>query len=209
MVSKKNKKSFSGRSNPKAIPGKKKTGRLEAFNHFFYCVLTMNTVLCFTPPPIIIIFLFQVYPVPSFIFWRSRILIFKLLKHLSYIPYFINEVLHVQQNSTDITFFVNVLIFTLLNIKVMDPSPIPGMKVTPLHGVVPVGGTTAITISATPNAIMKFDTHVDVSIRGYKTLELRMGGTVESPVVDIELVGYFSYFFLFCGKLSSLELLII
>ncbi len=62
---------------------------------------------------------------------------------------------------------------------------------SPLHGVVPVGGYAELKINLTPNAIMKFDTRVQIAIRGWKTLELRMGGTVEAPCVDISVVSYF------------------
>ncbi len=70
----------------------------------------------------------------------------------------------------------------------LDPNPFPGLSVSPLHGVVPVGGVAEIKIHLTPNAVMKFDTRVQVAIRGGKTLELRMGGTVEPPSVDIDMV---------------------
>ena len=40
----------------------------------------------------------------------------------------------------------------------------------------------------TPDSILKFDTRVQVSVKGCKNLELRMGGTVEPPCVDIDLV---------------------
>ena len=57
-----------------------------------------------------------------------------------------------------------------------------------MHGVVPVGGTAQLKVHLTPDAILKFDTSVFVHIRNYKTLELRMGGAVEAPSVDIDLV---------------------
>ena len=70
----------------------------------------------------------------------------------------------------------------------LDPNPFPGMTIGPSHGVVPVGGTADISVTLTPNAVLKFDTRVQISIRGGKTLELRMGGTVEPPSVEIDLV---------------------
>ena len=74
----------------------------------------------------------------------------------------------------------------------MDPNPFPGLTVDPIFGVVPVGGTTELKIHLTPNAVIKFDTRVNVAIRGWKMLELRMGGTVEPPCVDIDLVDMFT-----------------
>lgn len=70
----------------------------------------------------------------------------------------------------------------------LDPNPLPGLTVSPVHGVVPVGGSTEIRVALTPDAIMKFDTRVQVSIRGGKTIELRIGGTVEPPDVNIDVV---------------------
>lgn len=85
--------------------------------------------------------------------------------------------------------------------QVLDPNPFPGLSVSPLHGVVPVGGTAELSVSLMPGAIMKFDTHVQVAIRGGKTLELRMGGTVEPPCVDIDLV---SVIYRGCLQLSDM-----
>ena len=59
---------------------------------------------------------------------------------------------------------------------------------SPIHGVVPVGGNAELQVKLTPDAILKFDTRVSVAIKGGKNLELRMGGTVEPPSVDIDLV---------------------
>lgn len=56
----------------------------------------------------------------------------------------------------------------------------------------PVGGRAEIKIHLTPNAVMKFDTRVQVAIKGLKTLELRMGGTVETPCVDIDIVSFWA-----------------
>ena len=75
--------------------------------------------------------------------------------------------------------------------QVVDPSPVPGLTVSPVQGVVPVGGTTELGIFLTPGAVMKFDTRLEVGIRGWKTIELRMGGTVEPPMVDIDVVSAF------------------
>ena len=62
--------------------------------------------------------------------------------------------------------------------------------VTPVQGIVPVGGKAELKIILSPNALIKFDTRIQVAIRGWKTLELRVGGSVEPPCVDIDLVSY-------------------
>ncbi len=61
---------------------------------------------------------------------------------------------------------------------------------SPVQGVVPVGGNTELRIFLTPAAVMKFDTRLEVAIRGWKTIDLRMGGTVEPPLVDIDIVSF-------------------
>lgn len=43
-------------------------------------------------------------------------------------------------------------------------------------------------VEFTPNSIHKFDTHIQVNVRGWKTFSLRVGGTVEPPCVDIDVV---------------------
>lgn len=70
----------------------------------------------------------------------------------------------------------------------MDPCPFPGLTISPVHGVVPVGGHAEIQISLTPDAILKFDTRLEVAIKGWKSIELRVGGSVEPPSVDIDVV---------------------
>ena len=39
-----------------------------------------------------------------------------------------------------------------------------------------------------PSSIHKFDTHIEVNVRGWKTISLRVGGTIEPPCVDIDVV---------------------
>ena len=82
----------------------------------------------------------------------------------------------------------NLKILYLIFLQVVDPNPVPGLSVSPVQGVVPVGGTTELKIHLTPSAVMKFDTRLEVAIRGWKTIDLRMGGTVEPPLVDIDMV---------------------
>ncbi|XP_077199055.1 cilia- and flagella-associated protein 47 isoform X2 [Paroedura picta] len=72
--------------------------------------------------------------------------------------------------------------------QVVDANPLPGMIITPFQGVVPVGGRTELKIYFTPNALMKFDSRMEVAVRHAKSLELRIGGSVDVP--DIELSTY-------------------
>ncbi|XP_071992034.1 cilia- and flagella-associated protein 47 isoform X2 [Engystomops pustulosus] len=74
--------------------------------------------------------------------------------------------------------------------QVVDISPLPGMTIAPSQGVVPVGGHAALTIFFTPRAVMKFDTRVEVSVRNAKTLDLRIGGSVVPPEVDISVSSF-------------------
>ncbi|XP_071954714.1 cilia- and flagella-associated protein 47-like isoform X2 [Antedon mediterranea] len=83
--------------------------------------------------------------------------------------------------------------------QIIDPNPVPGLMVSPVQGVVPVGGNTELKIYLTPGAIMKFDTRLEVSIRGWKTIELRMGGTVCPPSVNID-VPSFHFGGVYCGS---------
>lgn len=70
----------------------------------------------------------------------------------------------------------------------MNPNPFPGLTLSPVYGVVPVGGVTLIIATFTPDAVMKFDSQVNIAVRGGKSVELRVSGTVEPPLVDIDLV---------------------
>ncbi|KAM4702008.1 cilia- and flagella-associated protein 47 [Discoglossus pictus] len=82
--------------------------------------------------------------------------------------------------------------------QVVDVSPLYGMTVTPSQGVVPVGGYTMLKIYFTPQAVLKFDTRVEVSVRNTKSLELRIGGSVLPPKVDISVRS-----FLFSGVTAN------
>ena len=78
--------------------------------------------------------------------------------------------------------------FCVFTLQIVNPSPLPGLMLSPVYGVVPVGGVTLISATLTPNAIMKFDTQVNIAVRNGKPVELRVSGTVEPPLVDIDLV---------------------
>jgi len=59
---------------------------------------------------------------------------------------------------------------------------------SPVCGVVPVGGVALILATLTPNAVMKFDSQVNVAVRNGKSVEIRVSGSVEPPLVDIDMV---------------------
>lgn len=40
----------------------------------------------------------------------------------------------------------------------------------------------------TPDLVHKFDSEIEVNILGWKTISLRLGGTVEQPCVDVDVV---------------------
>ncbi|KAJ8350368.1 hypothetical protein SKAU_G00254980 [Synaphobranchus kaupii] len=71
--------------------------------------------------------------------------------------------------------------------QVFDVYPLPGMLLTPSEGVVPVGGQAEIQVHFTPEAVVKFDTRVEIGVKSSKSLELRLGGYVEPPLVDISV----------------------
>ncbi|XP_074645875.1 cilia and flagella-associated protein 47-like isoform X2 [Tubulanus polymorphus] len=88
--------------------------------------------------------------------------------------------------------------------EVIDPNPFPGLTITPVHGIIPVGGTAELKACLTPDALMKFDTRIQIAIRGWKTVELRMGGTVEPPCVDIDLKNI-SFGGVYCGSSKTVK----
>ena len=73
-------------------------------------------------------------------------------------------------------------------LQILSPSPLPGLVLSPVCGVVPVGGVTLISATLTPNAVMKFDSQVNIAVRNGKSVEIRVSGSVEPPLVDIDLV---------------------
>lgn len=44
-------------------------------------------------------------------------------------------------------------------------------------------------VEFTPDLVHKFDSEIEVNILGWKTIALRLGGTVEQPCVDVDVVG--------------------
>ncbi|XP_041127618.1 cilia- and flagella-associated protein 47-like isoform X2 [Polyodon spathula] len=88
--------------------------------------------------------------------------------------------------------------------QVCDVYPLPGMTVIPAEGVVPVGGYTELQILFSPNVAMKFDTRVEVAIRNTKTLELRIGGSVEVPQVEMS-VKCFKFYGVYTGSTQAIS----
>ncbi|XP_031708292.1 cilia- and flagella-associated protein 47 [Anarrhichthys ocellatus] len=74
--------------------------------------------------------------------------------------------------------------------QVLDVSPLPGLVVSPPEGVVPTGGQAALQIHFIPDSVIKFDTTVKTALRNMKSLELRVGGSVEPPNVDISVARF-------------------
>ncbi|XP_078514036.1 cilia- and flagella-associated protein 47 [Lissotriton helveticus] len=74
--------------------------------------------------------------------------------------------------------------------KVLDVYPLLGMTITPSQGVIPVGGFAELQVNFAPNAVIKFDTRVEVAVRNAKHLELRIGGSVIAPEVDISVKSF-------------------
>ena len=68
--------------------------------------------------------------------------------------------------------------------------------------MVPVGGSTELKVSLHPQQVIKFDSHLMVSFRNWKTLDLRIGGVVEPPSVELD-VGSFKIGGCYCGSMYS------
>ncbi|CAB1422248.1 unnamed protein product [Pleuronectes platessa] len=71
--------------------------------------------------------------------------------------------------------------------QVLDVCPLPGLVVGPYEGVVPSRGQAVLKIHFTPDAVIRFDTRVEIALRGMKSIELRVGGSVEPPNLDISV----------------------
>ncbi|XP_051915032.1 cilia- and flagella-associated protein 47-like isoform X1 [Hippocampus zosterae] len=78
--------------------------------------------------------------------------------------------------------------------RVLDVCPLPCMVVIPCEGVVPSRGKSVLKIHFNPDSVMKFDTRVAIALKNMKPIEVRVGGSVEPPNIDISV----SHFH-FCG----------
>ncbi|XP_029369560.1 cilia- and flagella-associated protein 47-like [Echeneis naucrates] len=87
--------------------------------------------------------------------------------------------------------------------QVLDVSPLPGMVVSPSEGVVPSGGQTELKIHFRPDCVIKFDTRVEIALRGMRSIELRVGGSVEPPNVDIS-VSHFQFYGVYAGSCRTI-----
>ncbi|CAK6965505.1 LOW QUALITY PROTEIN: cilia and flagella-associated protein 47-like [Scomber scombrus] len=84
--------------------------------------------------------------------------------------------------------------------QVVDVCPLPGMVVSPSEGVVPSGGQAVVNIHFNPDSVIKFDTRVKIALKNMKSIELRVGGSVELPNVDIS-VSHFQFYEVHAGSL--------
>ncbi|KAL9867454.1 cilia- and flagella-associated protein 47 [Geothlypis trichas] len=86
--------------------------------------------------------------------------------------------------------------------QVLDSNPLPGMKITPSEGVIPVGGFVDLKISFTPKAHMSFDKKVEVAVRNAAELTLRISGFSEITEIGID-VDIFEYEGVYVGSTNQ------
>ncbi|XP_014107059.1 PREDICTED: calponin homology domain-containing protein 2 [Pseudopodoces humilis] len=91
--------------------------------------------------------------------------------------------------------------------KVLDTNPLPGMKITPSVGVIPVGGVADLKISFSPKSHMNFDKKVEVAVRNAAELTLRIGGFSEITEIGID-VEVFEFGGLAVGATKSIPFLL-
>ncbi|XP_023779114.1 cilia- and flagella-associated protein 47 [Cyanistes caeruleus] len=91
--------------------------------------------------------------------------------------------------------------------QVLDTNPLPGMKITPSVGVIPVGGVADLKISFSPKTHMNFDKKVEVAVRNAAELTLRIGGFSEITEIGID-VEVFEFGGLAVGATKSIPFLL-
>ncbi|TMS11746.1 Cilia- and flagella-associated protein 47, partial [Larimichthys crocea] len=91
--------------------------------------------------------------------------------------------------------------------KVMDVCPLPGMVVGTPEGVVPSGGQAVLKIHFNPESLIKFDTTIEIALRNMKSIELRVGGSVEPPDVDIN-VSQFQFYSVHAGSHQAIPFIL-
>ncbi|XP_040859058.1 cilia- and flagella-associated protein 47 [Ochotona curzoniae] len=69
--------------------------------------------------------------------------------------------------------------------KVCEESLLPIVDIVPSEGIIPFGGITILNISCKPVTAERFDTRAKVAIRHANVIDLRIGGSVEIPDVEI------------------------
>ncbi|XP_041834411.1 cilia- and flagella-associated protein 47-like [Melanotaenia boesemani] len=78
--------------------------------------------------------------------------------------------------------------------QIVDVYPLPGMVLSPSEGVVPSKGQVKLKIHFNPDSVIKFDTKIKIALRNMKSIQLRLGGSVEPPNISIGVSC-----FRFCG----------
>ncbi|XP_027147601.1 cilia- and flagella-associated protein 47 isoform X2 [Larimichthys crocea] len=91
--------------------------------------------------------------------------------------------------------------------QVMDVCPLPGMVVGTPEGVVPSGGQAVLKIHFNPESLIKFDTTIEIALRNMKSIELRVGGSVEPPDVDIN-VSQFQFYSVHAGSQQAIPFIL-
>ncbi|KAJ0009340.1 hypothetical protein NQD34_001042 [Periophthalmus magnuspinnatus] len=92
--------------------------------------------------------------------------------------------------------------------QVEDVCPMPGMVLSPAEGVVPRGGQTLLNVQFNPDSVIKFDTRFEIALKGMKSIELRVGGSVEPPNVEISR-SRFQLFGVYLGSQRSVPFTLI
>lgn len=80
----------------------------------------------------------------------------------------------------------------------MDPNPHPGVTVSPESGCVPANGRHELTLQLKPQVVEKLDFDLSVKFRAGNIITIRVGASVEPPLVTIDkvlnvILGCFSY----------------
>lgn len=88
--------------------------------------------------------------------------------------------------------------------QVVDTNPVVGMTITPVTGIIPVGGEAELQLSFTPTSLLKFDFSLEVAIRNWRNLILRVGGSVENPCIEIN-VPSFTFGVVYCGSEAAVD----
>ncbi|CAI9721780.1 ciliaflagella47-likeassociated and flagella-associated 47-like isoform X2 [Octopus vulgaris] len=92
--------------------------------------------------------------------------------------------------------------------KILDQNPVTGMYINPATGIVPAGGEVELRLSFTPTTLVKFDFNLEVDIRGWKVISVRVGGFVNNPCVEID-VPDFIFGGVYCGSMATIPFNII
>ncbi|CAL9698638.1 unnamed protein product [Knipowitschia caucasica] len=83
--------------------------------------------------------------------------------------------------------------------QVQNVCPLRGMVVSPAEGMVVRGGQAILSIHFNPESVIKFDTRFEVTLKGMESIEVRVGGSVEPPNVEISRL-HFQLFGIYLGS---------